>query len=81
MPGTERRSSSDDTSTERPAGVTRRALLSGGALALGALGLTMRSFVRSMRVARTLADLEGADSLSSEHVAEALSYRALDRIG
>lgn len=42
MPGTERRSSSDDTSTERPPGVTRRALLSGGALALGALALPRR---------------------------------------
>ncbi len=44
---------------------------------VGALGLTMRAFVRSLRVARTLADLDGAESLSSAHVAEALSYRAL----
>jgi len=43
------------------------------------LGLTMRAFVRSLRVARTLADLDGAAALSSAHVAEALSYRALDR--
>jgi magnesium chelatase family protein len=48
---------------------------------VGALGLTMRGFVRSLRVARTLADLEGAEALSSAHVAEALSYRALDRSG
>jgi magnesium chelatase family protein len=46
---------------------------------VAALGLTMRAFVRCLRVARTLADLDGADSLSSAHVAEALSYRALDR--
>ena len=46
---------------------------------VGVLGLTMRAFVRSLRVARTLADLEGADTLSSAHVSEALSYRSLDR--
>ena len=43
------------------------------------LGLTMRAFVRSLRVARTLANLDGAEALSSAHAAEALSYRALDR--
>ena len=43
------------------------------------LGLTMRAFVRSLRVARTLADLDGAESLSGAHAAEALGYRALDR--
>jgi len=46
---------------------------------VAALGLTMRGFVRSLRVARTLADLDGAAALTSAHVAEALSYRALDR--
>jgi magnesium chelatase family protein len=46
---------------------------------VGALGLTMRAFVRVLRVARTLADLDGAAALSSAHVAEAVSYRALDR--
>jgi magnesium chelatase family protein len=48
---------------------------------VGALGLTMRAFVRSLRVARTIADLEGAESLGTSHVAEALSYRVLDRSG
>jgi magnesium chelatase family protein len=43
------------------------------------LSLTMRAFVRSLRVARTLADLDGAQALASDHVAEALAYRALDR--
>ncbi|HTO54447.1 MAG TPA: YifB family Mg chelatase-like AAA ATPase [Myxococcota bacterium] len=42
---------------------------------VGALGLSMRAFVRSLRVARTLADLDGAESLASAHVAEALGYR------
>jgi magnesium chelatase family protein len=36
----------------------------------------MRAFVRTLRVARTLADLDGAETLRPAHVAEALSYRA-----
>ncbi|HTO70007.1 MAG TPA: YifB family Mg chelatase-like AAA ATPase [Myxococcota bacterium] len=47
--------------------------------AVARLGLTMRAFVRTLRVARTLADLDAAERLSSAHLAEALSYRALDR--
>lgn len=42
MPGTERLTSSANTSAESPAGVTRRALLSGAALSLGALALLPR---------------------------------------
>lgn len=40
------------------------------------LRLSARGFHRTLRVARTLADLEGADRVSRTHVAEALSYRA-----
>ena len=43
---------------------------------VAALALTMRGFVRTLRVARTLADLEGAETLSQSHVAEALAYRS-----
>ncbi|MET0969196.1 MAG: YifB family Mg chelatase-like AAA ATPase [Tardiphaga sp.] len=39
--------------------------------------LTARGYHRVLRVARTLADLDGADKLGRPHVAEALSYRAL----
>ena len=39
--------------------------------------LTARGYHRVLRVARTLADLEGSDSVHRIHVAEALSYRRL----
>jgi magnesium chelatase family protein len=47
--------------------------------AVGALGLSMRGFVRSLRLARTLADLDGADAPAAAHVAEALSFRSAMR--
>lgn len=45
------------------------------------LGLSARGYHRTLRVARTLADLDGADGVRRIHVAEALSYRreTLDR--
>ena len=39
------------------------------------LGLSARGFHRTLRVARTIADLEGAETVARTHVAEALSYR------
>jgi len=39
--------------------------------------LSARGYHRVLRVARTLADLDGADKISRLHLAEALSYRAL----
>ena len=39
-------------------------------------GLSARAHVRIVRVARTVADLQGAEKLSAEHVAEAVQYRA-----
>lgn len=39
------------------------------------LGLSARGFHRTLRVARTLADLDGAENVSRTHIAEALSYR------
>lgn len=43
------------------------------------LGLSMRGFTRALRVARTIAALAGKARVRPEHVAEALSYRLLDR--
>src|SRR5579872_2500038 len=45
--------------------------------AADAMRLTARGYHRVLRVARTLADLDGADKVARVHLAEALSYRAL----
>ena len=39
------------------------------------LGLSARAYTRTLRVARTLADLDGVDGVARRHIAEAISYR------
>ncbi|MFN4896518.1 MAG: YifB family Mg chelatase-like AAA ATPase [Pseudomonadota bacterium] len=48
--------------------------------AISKIGISARGFTRVLRVAATIADLSGQDSITEDVVAEAVSYRSLDRL-
>ena len=59
-----------------PLDATTRSLLE---RAMERLNLSARAYDRIIKVARTIADLEGEEQISAAHISEAITYRTLDR--
>jgi magnesium chelatase family protein len=48
-------------------------------MAIDKFGLSARAYTRILKVARTIADIEGGEDIQSAHLSEAIQYRTLDR--